>query len=158
MKKLILIFLVSFLASGSVSAASFEPVWGRDGMLVTSVGPAAWAGQQVLEKGGNAIDAAIATAFAAAVAHPFSSGIGGGMFAVVYGADDGKSTTLDARETAPAAATAEYYAKNPDSIRSGPKSVGVPGMVQGAWALHQKYGSMPWKGLLEPAIKMASEG
>lgn len=158
MKKLVVIFLVSLLASGSISAASFEPVWGRDGMLVTSVGPAAWAGQHVLEKGGNAVDAAIATAFAAAVAHPFSSGIGGGMFAVVYSAADGTSTTLDARETAPAAATAEYYAKNPDSIRSGPKSVGVPGMVQGAWALHQKYGSMPWKDLLQPAIKMASEG
>jgi len=158
LKKLIFIFFVSFLLAESVSAASFEPVWGRDGMLVTSVGPAAWAGQQVLENGGNAVDAAIATAFAAAVAHPFSSGVGGGMFAVVHSASDGTSTTLDARETAPAAATAEFYAKNPDSIRSGAHSVGIPGMVQGAWALHQKYGSMPWKDLIEPAIKMASEG
>jgi len=158
LKKLIFTFLVSLLISNTALAASFEPVWGRDGMLVTSVGPAAWAGQQVLEKGGNAVDAAIATAFAAAVAHPFSSGIGGGMFAVVYSAEDGSSTTLDARETAPAAATAEFYAKNPDSIRSGAHSVAVPGMVQGAWALHQKYGSMPWKDLLEPAINMASEG
>ena len=158
MKKLLFVFFALLLASGLTSAASFEPVWGRDGMLVTSVGPAAWAGQQVLENGGNAVDAAIATAFAAAVAHPFSSGVGGGMFAVVYSAADGTSTTLDARETAPAAATAEFYTRNPDSIRSGPKSVGVPGMVQGAWALHQKYGSMPWKDLLEPAIKMASEG
>ncbi|MGB9442031.1 MAG: gamma-glutamyltransferase [Desulfobacterales bacterium] len=158
MKKFIFILLVSSLISEVSFSASFEPAWGRDGMLVTSVGPAAWAGQQVLEKGGNAVDAAIATAFAAAVAHPFSSGIGGGMFAVVYSAEDGTSTTLDARETAPAAATAEFYAKNPDSIRSGAHSVAVPGMVQGAWALHQKYGSMPWKELLEPAIKMASEG
>lgn len=149
--------LLSTLVCSGAQAASFEPVWGRDGMLVTSVGPAAWAGQQVLENGGNAIDAAIATAFAAAVAHPFSSGVGGGMFAVVHGAGDG-TTSLDARETAPAAATAEFYTKNPDSIRSGAYSVGVPGMVQGAWALHQKYGSMPWKELLEPAIKMASEG
>jgi len=158
LKKIIFIFIVSLLLTETSSAASFEPVWGRDGMLVTSVGPAAWAGQQVLEKGGNAVDAAIATAFAAAVAHPFSSGIGGGMFAVVYSASDGTSTTLDARETAPAGATAEFYSKNPDSIRSGARSVAVPGMVQGAWALHQKYGSMPWKDLLEPAIKMASEG
>ena len=158
MKKLIFILFTSVLISEGALAASFEPVWGRDGMLVTSVGPAAWAGQQVLENGGNAVDAAIATAFAAAVAHPFSSGVGGGMFAVVHSAVDGTSTTLDARETAPAAATAEFYAKNPDSIKSGARSVAVPGMVQGAWALHQKYGSMPWEKLLEPAIKMASEG
>ena len=158
MKKIILILLASLLTSEGVLAASFEPVWGRDGMLVTSVGPAAWAGQQVLENGGNAVDAAIATAFAAAVAHPFSSGLGGGMFAVVHDASDGTNTTLDARETAPAAATAEFYAKNPKSIRSGAHSVAVPGLVQGAWALHQKYGSMPWKDLIEPAIKMASEG
>ena len=158
MKKLTFILFASILMSDVAPAASFEPVWGRDGMLVTSVGPAAWAGQQVLENGGNAIDAAIATAFAAAVAHPFSSGLGGGMFAVVHSASDGTSTTLDARETAPAAATAEFYLKNPKSIRSGAHSVAVPGMVQGAWALHQKYGSMPWKDLIEPAVKMASEG
>jgi len=144
--------------SSTCFSASFEPVWGRDGMLVTSVGPAAWAGQKVLEDGGNAVDAAIATAFAAAVAHPFSSGVGGGMFAVVHSAEDGTTTSLDARETAPASATAEFYGKNPDSIRSGARSVAIPGMVQGAWALHQKYGSKPWKDLLEPAIKMASEG
>jgi gamma-glutamyltranspeptidase/glutathione hydrolase len=157
-KKLIFILLASILVSEGAMAASFEPAWGRDGMLVTSVGPAAWAGQQILEKGGNAADAAIATAFAAAVAHPFSSGVGGGMFAVVHNASDGISTTLDARETAPAAATSEFYLKNPQSIRSGTHSVAVPGMVQGAWALHQKYGSMPWKDLLVPAIKMAGEG
>jgi len=157
-KKLIVTLLALILLSEEVVAASFEPVWGRDGMLVTSVGPAAWAGQQILENGGNAVDAAIATAFAAAVAHPFSSGLGGGMFAVVHDASDGSNTTLDARETAPAAATAEFYAKNPESIRSGAHSVAVPGLVQGAWALHQKYGSMPWKDLIEPAIKMASEG
>lgn len=146
------------LISEGVVAASFEPVWGRDGMLVTSVGPAAWAGQLILENGGNAVDAAIATAFAAAVAHPFSSGLGGGMFAVVHSASDGASIALDARETAPAAATAEFYSKNPESIRSGAHSVAVPGLVQGAWALHQKYGSLPWKDLIEPAIKMADEG
>lgn len=158
MKKRIFTLMAAIFLNGSAMAASFEPVWGRDGMLVTSVGPAAWAGQQVLEKGGNAIDAAIATAFAAGVAHPFSSGVGGGLFAVVHTASDGKSSSLDARETAPASATAEFYANNPQSIRSGARSVGVPGMVQGAWALHQKYGSMPWRELIEPAVKMASEG
>lgn len=158
MKKLILVILLSMSISEAGFAASFEPVWGRDGMLVTSVGPAAWAGQHILESGGNAVDAAIATAFAAAVAHQFSSGLGGGMFAMVHSASDGMTTALDARETAPAAATAEFYRENPDSIRGGARSVAVPSMVQGAWALHQKYGSLPWKDLIEPAIKMASEG
>ena len=158
MKKIFVSLLALMLMSEGVVAASFEPVWGRDGMLVTSVGPAAWAGQLMLENGGNAVDAAIATAFAAAVAHPFSSGLGGGMFAVVHSASDGTNIALDARETAPAAATAEFYTKNPESIRSGAHSVAVPGLVQGAWALHQKYGSLPWKDLIEPAIKMAAEG
>jgi gamma-glutamyltranspeptidase/glutathione hydrolase len=158
MKKLILVLFAVLIATEPARSASFEPEWGRDGMVVTSVGPAARAGQQVLENGGNAVDAAIATAFAAAVVHPFSSGLGGGMFAVVFDARDGSSMTLDAREKAPAAATAEFYAENPNSIRSGARSVGVPGFVQGAWALHQKYGSMPWKELIEPAVHLAREG
>jgi gamma-glutamyltranspeptidase/glutathione hydrolase len=117
-------------------AAAFEPTWGRDGMVVTSVRPAAPVGQAVLERGGNAVDAAVASAFAAGVAHPFSSGLGGGLFAVVFDAASGETVTLDARETAPASASAEFYRANPDSIRAGQRSVGVPGMVQGLWALH----------------------
>ena len=142
----------------SAQAASFKPEWGRDGMVVTSVGPAAAAGQAVLEQGGNAVDAAVATAFAAAVAHPFSSGIGGGMFAVTHMAIPNETTALDARETAPAGASTEYYERNPGSIRSGSRSVGVPGFVQGVWALHQKYGTLPWPDLIEPAIVLAEQG
>lgn len=157
-RKLTLLLIVALFAIEPVWSASFEPAWGREGMVVTSVGPAAVVGQQVLENGGNAFDAAIATAFAAAVVHPFSSGLGGGMFAVVFDARDGSSMSLDARETAPAAATAKLYEENPKSIRSGARSVGVPGFVQGAWALHQKYGSMPWKELIEPAVNLARDG
>ncbi len=156
--KLVLTLLVALLASAPAMSANFEPAWGRHGMVVTSVSPAAAAGQQVLEKGGNAVDAAVATAFAAAVAHPFSSGLGGGLFALVHDARDGKTRSLDARETAPASATAEFYAKNPQSIRSGARSVGVPGFVQGVYALHQEYGSVPWKDLIEPAIILAEQG
>jgi len=146
------------LCALSAQAASFEPAWGRDGMVVTSVGPAAAAGQAVLEQGGNAVDAAVAMAFAAAVAHPFSSGIGGGMFAVTHMAIPNETTALDARETAPAGASAEYYERNPGSIRSGSRSVGVPGFVQGVWALHQKYGTLPWPDLIQPAISLAEHG
>ena len=157
--KLARIAAVLFLFVHTVSfAAAFEPTWGRDGMVVTSVSPAAPVGQAVLERGGNAVDAAVASAFAAGVAHPFSSGLGGGLFAVVFDAATGETVTLDARETAPAAASAEFYRANPDSIRSGKYSVGVPGMVQGLWALHQRFGSVPWAELIEPAIALAENG
>ncbi len=142
----------------TAQAASFEPTWGRDGMVVTSVSPAAAAGQLILERGGNAADAAVATAFAAAVAHPFSSGLGGGLLAVIHDAKTGQSITLDARETAPASASAEFYRQNPDAIRSGRYSVAVPGFVQGVWALHERFGSMPWADLIEPAIALAEDG
>ncbi len=150
--------LLSMLFHGWAFAAAADPAWGRDGMVVTSVSPAAPAGQQMLERGGNAVDAAVATAFAAAVAHPFSSGLGGGLFAVVHDAASGESVTLDAREIAPASADAEFYRKNPDSIRKGKHSVGVPGFVQGAWALHQRFGSLPWAELIGPAIALAENG
>jgi gamma-glutamyltranspeptidase/glutathione hydrolase len=146
------------LFSCAAHAASFEPTWGRDGMVVTSVSPAAPVGQAVLERGGNAVDAVVASAFAAAVAHPFSSGLGGGLFAVVHDAASGETVTLDAREAAPASATAEFYRENPDTIRMGKHSVAVPGFVQGVWALHQRYGSLPWAELIEPAIALAENG
>jgi gamma-glutamyltranspeptidase/glutathione hydrolase len=146
------------LCHATAFGASYEPTWGRDGMVVTSVSPAAPVGQAVLERGGNAVDAAVASAFAAAVAHPFSSGLGGGLFAVVYDAASGETVTLDAREAAPASASAEFYRENPDSIRKGKHSVGVPGFVQGVWALHQRYGTLPWAELIEPAIALAEHG
>jgi gamma-glutamyltranspeptidase/glutathione hydrolase len=153
-----LLLLLLFIASGTASAATFEPQWGRHGMVSTTVGPAAAAGQQVLEKGGNAVDAAIATSFAASVAHPFSSGLGGGLLAVVHDSESGATRSLDARETAPASASAAYFEEHPEQIRSGPYSIGVPGTVQGLWALHQEYGSMPWAELIEPAIGLAENG
>ena len=153
-----LVFLTLAVPSQAVLAASFEPAWGRDGMVATSVSPAAPVGQAILEKGGNAVDAAVASSFAAAVAHPFSSGLGGGMLAVVHQAQSGETLTLDAREAAPASASAEFYRENPESIRMGARSVGVPGLVQGLWALHQRYGSMKWAELIEPAIALAENG
>ena len=153
-----LVFLTLAVPSQAVLAASFEPAWGRDGMVATSVSPAAPVGQAILEKGGNAVDAAVASSFAAAVAHPFSSGLGGGMLAVVHQAQSGETLTLDAREAAPASASAEFYRENPESIRMGARSVGVPGLVQGLWALHQRYGSMKWADLIEPAIALAENG
>ncbi|MCW8871242.1 MAG: gamma-glutamyltransferase, partial [Xanthomonadales bacterium] len=153
-----LFLILVFLCQATAFAAAFEPTWGRDGMVVTSVSPAAPVGQAVLQRGGNAVDAVVASAFAAAVAHPFSSGLGGGLFAVVHDAASRETVSLDARETAPAAASAEFYREHADSIRMGKRSVGVPGFVQGVWALHQRFGSLPWAELIEPAIALAENG
>lgn len=156
--KITITVLVVLLVSLDAGAGNFDPAWGRDGMVVTSVAPAAEAGRQVLEKGGNAFDAAVAMSFAASVAHPFSSGLGGGMFAVTFESESDALRSLDARETAPASASAKFYESNPETIRSGPYSVGVPGLVQGLWAIHQQYGSLPWEALIEPAIELAEQG
>ena len=111
--KITITILTLLLVSLEAGAGNFDPAWGRDGMVVTSVAPAAEAGRQVLEKGGNAFDAAVAMSFAASVAHPFSSGLGGGMFAVTFESESGAMRSLDARETAPASASAEFYENNP---------------------------------------------
>jgi gamma-glutamyltranspeptidase/glutathione hydrolase len=113
------------LASPAAFGASFEPSWGRDGMVVTSVSPAAPVGQAILQRGGNAVDAAVASAFAAAVAHPFSSGLGGGLFAVVHDAARGESIALDAREAAPASADPGFFRDHPDVIRLAEQGVPV---------------------------------
>jgi gamma-glutamyltranspeptidase/glutathione hydrolase len=144
---------------------------GAHGLVATEEERATRVGVDVLEAGGNAIDAAVATAFALAVTHPVAGNIGGGGFAVVR-LPDGKVVALDFRETAPAAATADMYidkkaakgaapaAKPPMPGPSliGHRASGVPGSVAGLWALHKKYGSKPWADLLAPAITLARDG
>ena len=159
----LLALAVCTFAARAPEAAQPGPAWGTRGMVVTSVGPAAEAGREILGKGGNAVDAAIATAFAAGVAHQYSSGLGGGAFAVVYIAETGEAAALDARETAPASAsTANYLDPTgkgiPDMSRAGPRAIAVPSLVQGLWELHQKYGSLEWKELVKPAIRLCRDG
>lgn len=144
---------------------------GTHGLVATEEERATRVGVDVLEAGGNAVDAAVATAFALAVTHPVAGNIGGGGFAVVR-LPDGKVVALDFRETAPGAATADMYidkkagkppapgAKPPMPGPSlvGHRASGVPGSVAGLWALHKKYGSKPWADLLAPAIALARDG
>ncbi|MBX3232109.1 MAG: gamma-glutamyltransferase [Labilithrix sp.] len=132
------------------------------GMVVTDNAVASNVGRDVLAAGGNAVDAAVATAFALAVSYPTAGNIGGGGFAVTRIKGDVKA--LDFRETAPAAATRDMYlspdGKPKPEAREGIKSVGVPGSVAGLWELYQKLGSKKktWAELLAPAIKLAEEG
>ena len=116
---------------------------------------------EVMGHGGNAVDAAVATAFVLAVTYPEAGNLGGGGFMMIY--RDGKPACLDYRETAPAAATRDMYLdakgaviKNSSTI--GPRAAGVPGTVAGMWLAHQRYGKRPWRELLQPAIKLAREG
>jgi gamma-glutamyltranspeptidase/glutathione hydrolase len=134
---------------------------GKTFMVVSEAPLATKVGADILASGGNAVDAAIATAFALAVVHPTAGNLGGGGFAVVRVAT-GKAVAIDFRETAPAAATADMYLDDKgtptqDSLW-GYRASGVPGSVAGLWALHQKLGKKPWKELVEPAITLARDG
>ena len=119
-------------------------------------------GVEILKKGGNSIDAAVATAFALAVTHPQAGNIGGGGF-LVYLDAEGKSTTIDFREKAPLAATSDMFLNAEGQLikgsnHSGAKSIGVPGTVAGLYLAHQNYGRLTWKELIQPAIDLANQG
>lgn len=134
-----------------------------DSAMVVSAHPlASKVGADVLRKGGNAVDAAIATQFALAVVFPAAGNIGGGGFMVLR-EKHGKTATLDYREMAPAAAsTGMYLDENGLPVRGlsekGHLSAGVPGSVAGMAESHARYGKMPWKDLVQPAIDLALNG
>jgi len=120
-------------------------------------------GAEILAAGGNAVDAAIATGFSLAVTLPRAGNIGGGGFMLVHDAQSGRDIAIDYRETAPARATRDMFlddAGNVDRHRAvfSHLSSGVPGTVAGFWHAHRKFGRLPWKRLLEPAIRQAREG
>ena len=133
---------------------------GEHGMVVADQPLATEAGLSVLRDGGNAVDAAVATAFALAAVLPSAGNIGGGGFMVAH--IDGQSYALDFRETAPAAGSRDMYldAKRETGDRSvtGHLAAGVPGSVAGLWAAHEKLGSKPWADLVQPAIRLAEDG
>ena len=138
------------------------PVAAEDGMVVTSHHLASEAGTHILRLGGNAVDAAIATAFALAVTLPSAGNIGGGGFLVYHGAD-GYVTTFNFREKAPLLATPNMFLDESGKVRDnsnhlGPLSVGVPGTVAGLFLAHQSLGAMDWADLLKPAIRLAEDG
>lgn len=147
---------------GSAEAADSVrgPVVARGGMVVSSHHAAARAGASILEQGGNAVDAAVATAFAVGVAQPFSAGVGGGAFALVR-LPDGTFEALDARETAPARATPTMFL-DPGVAESasvvGPLAVAVPAFVPGMVELLERHGTMTLAAVLAPAIALAEGG
>jgi gamma-glutamyltranspeptidase/glutathione hydrolase len=119
-------------------------------------------GVDILKEGGNAVDAAVATGFALAVVYPYAGNIGGGGFMLIH-LHDGKSTFIDYREKAPLSASANMYLDDkgnviPNDSLVGYKAVGVPGSVAGMAYAEKKYGKLTLAKVMEPAIKLASDG
>lgn len=142
--------------------ATTAQTYARNGMVVSDNHIASTIGVELMKQGGNAIDASIATAFALAVTHPAAGNIGGGGF-MVYLPNKGKATTIDFREKAPLAASPTMFLSDeglliPGSNHDSALSIGVPGTVAGMFLAHQRYGSLPWKQLLQPAINLARDG
>ncbi|MCR9017092.1 gamma-glutamyltransferase [Aquiflexum gelatinilyticum] len=136
--------------------------YGQNGMVVSDNVLASEVGIDILKKGGNAIDASIATAFALAVTHPEAGNIGGGGFIVLM-KSDGEVTTFDFREKAPLKATPDMFQDAAGNLienanSNGLKAVGVPGTVAGLYLAHQKYGKLPWPDLVQPAVDLAQKG
>ncbi len=138
-----------------------RPTLASHGMVASDAPLATRVGVDILKRGGNAVDAAVATAFTLAVVYPEAGNIGGGGFMVIR-MPDGRSATLDFREKAPLAATHDMYldsaGKLTDLSINGPLASGVPGSVMGLWVAHRKFGKLPWAELLAPAIRYAEQG
>ncbi|MBT8305720.1 MAG: gamma-glutamyltransferase [Maribacter sp.] len=140
----------------------FAQTYARNGMVVSANKLSSETGVDILKKGGNAVDAAVATAFSLAVTLPSAGNIGGGGF-IVFMTAEGKVTTIDFREKAPLAATNDMYLDDKgrlidDSNHNSIKAIGVPGTVAGLYKAHRQYGKLPWATLVQPAIDQAKNG
>ncbi|MFN0134941.1 MAG: gamma-glutamyltransferase [Phycisphaerae bacterium] len=167
-KSLALLTCVLLVAISPRSVRAADPDWiARDprGMVAADHADASAAGAAILRSGGNAFDAAIATSLALTVTRPASTGIGGGGFLVAFDAKSGKFVALDFRETAPRAATPERYAALAKSRGDGPSAsiygghaIAIPGLLRGLDEIHRRFGSRPWRDLVQPAIDLAERG
>ena len=176
--KLKLLFVVIFIGSqayaqtytpiGTVNPNDYEPRQkliseGNQSMVSTQHFLATQVGVDILEKGGNAYDASIAIGFALAVVLPRAGNIGGGGFMVIYDSNDKNNYSIDYREKAPLLSTTNMYLDENGTVIDkkstlGYLASGVPGTVAGLWSVHQRFGSMRWSELIEPAIKLAEDG
>ncbi|SFT42579.1 gamma-glutamyltransferase [Mesorhizobium sp. YR577] len=153
---------VGFIPLSSAFAVSPEPLEAEHGMVVTAQHLASEVGVDVLKKGGNAVDAAVAVGYALAVVYPTAGNIGGGGFMTIR-LKDGKTTFLDFRERAPLASTKTMYLDDKGEFikglsTSGYLAVGVPGSVMGFETARTKYGKLSREDLMAPAIRLAKEG
>ncbi|RQO57007.1 gamma-glutamyltransferase [Variovorax sp. KBW07] len=154
--------VLALAAAGASNAASQAPVAAEHGMVVSAQHLASKVGVDVLKRGGNAVDAAVAVGYALAVVYPAAGNLGGGGFMTVQLAD-GRKTFLDFREKAPLAATANMYLDKDGNVvkglsTNGHLAVGVPGSVSGMEYAREKYGTMKRADLIAPSIQLADKG
>ena len=165
MRKIILVLTISLLFSNCKTNSKKEKITGlitEKAMVVSAREEASKIGSDILKKGGNAYDAMVATQLALAVVYPVAGNIGGGGF-MVYRASDGKTGALDFREKAPLNASKDMYLDTEGNVIPGKSSfgihsVGVPGTIAGLFEVYKKFGSLPFKDLIQPAIDMARNG
>ena len=159
----IYLFIGLLLPSFLFGQATQKPlIEASNGMVVTTHPIASQIGLDILKKGGNAIDAAVAVNFALAVCHPAAGNIGGGGF-LVYRTAKGKAYTLDYREMAPLSSSRDMYLDSTGQVVPGKSfvgihSVGVPGSVAGMEAMHKRLGKLAWEELVQPAVDLARKG
>jgi gamma-glutamyltranspeptidase/glutathione hydrolase len=162
-RRFIVAAVVPFAFAAPVAAQEPDaPVVSKTGMVISTSAIASDAGASVLAKGGNAVDAAVATAFALAVTHPSAGNIGGGGF-MVYRPAKGTAMTIDYREKAPLGSTPTMYLDSTGKINrqltaTGYLAPGVPGTVRGMAAAHRKWGKLAWKTDVMPAVLLAEKG
>jgi gamma-glutamyltranspeptidase/glutathione hydrolase len=141
---------------------SYAQTYARNGMVVSDSEIASSVGVDILKKGGNAVDAAVATAFALQVTHPAAGNIGGGGF-LVFMNEEGEVTTIDFREKAPLAAMPDMYLDENGEVKGNINhlsalAIGVPGTVAGLYKAQQQYGNLEWKEVVQPSVSLAEEG
>ena len=153
-----LVFILLGVIAWANVPVSVEVVKAAHGMVVAGHPQAAQAGVDILQAGGNAIDAAVAVSLALGVAEPYSSGLGGKLMLLYYEAASGRTYALDAMDAAGSLDVAAYL-RRPEEDRSyGYGSVCVPGLAAGLWTAHQKWGRQPWADNIAPALKLARAG
>ncbi|MBG1257765.1 gamma-glutamyltransferase [Nostoc commune] len=160
----IAIFSLGVLLYSQVASAALTlPLRSKKGMVVSAHPLASEAGISMLGKGGNAVDAAVATTFAISVVEPFSAGIGGGGFLLMHSEKTGEMKALDFRERAPLKATRNMYLDAKGKVRpnasiNGYLAVATPGTVAGLYEVHRRYGKLSWQEVMKPAIALAANG
>jgi gamma-glutamyltranspeptidase/glutathione hydrolase len=170
MIKLFSFFLISLILIGCSGKGGLKdqnsfadhPVISKNGMVVSAHRESSRIGVEILKRGGNAVDAAVATELALAVCYPEAGNIGGGGFMVIR-THDGKADVIDYREKAPQKANRDMYLDSTGSVIEGLSTdthlaSGVPGTIDGIYSAHRRYGKLPFKDVIQPAIDIAENG
>jgi gamma-glutamyltranspeptidase/glutathione hydrolase len=173
MRSLVIVSFIALISGQAAAQGSEAPIIRYDARIHPTLGPAGMVasqnylssgvGAEILEAGGNAVDAAVAVGFSLAVTLPRAGNLGGGGFMLIHHAESGTDIAIDYREMAPIGAARDMYLDADGNVdnelaRYSHLSAGVPGTVAGLYKAHSEFGRLPWKRLLQPAIQQAREG